>query len=285
MNSKFSMRKLLIGDFSLKRFSCSTILIYGCLALYAYFGAERIIFQPQKASYSDSQEILKLKTQDGIHISALYLPNAKATYTILYSHGNAEDLGDLKPMLEDLNALGFSVFSYDYHGYGTSRGEPSEKNAYQDINAAYAYLTEHLKIPPNRIILYGRSVGGGPTVDLASRQKVAGLVLESSFVTAFRVLTRIPIVPFDQFSNNRKLLKVYCPTLIMHGKKDRVIPFHHGEKLFAMANEPKRCLWVDKANHDNLPWIAGDLYAKTLRQFTESIDQLQKPTSLQTSGK
>ncbi|HAX79930.1 MAG TPA: hypothetical protein DCY88_29865 [Cyanobacteria bacterium UBA11372] len=90
-----------------------------------------MIFLPQPSTYEDTQDIIKLTTANGVSISAIYLPNPKAKYTILYSHGNAEDLGYGLPMLKELRDIGFSVFAYDYQGYGTSRGTPSEANAYQ----------------------------------------------------------------------------------------------------------------------------------------------------------
>lgn len=274
MNKTF-LKRFVVGELLPKRFICSLLIIYSLMIPYAFWCSDQIIFQLRKASYSDDPSFLKLTTADGAKISALYLPNSHATYTILYSHGNAEDLGDVKSGLENLAEIGFSVFAYDYHGYGTSQGKPSEQNAYLDINATYDYLTQHLLIPPNRIIVYGRSVGGGPSVDLATRKSVAGLILESPFTTAFRVATRIPILPFDKFRNIEKIPNVHCPVLVMHGKKDRIIPFSHGEDLFKCANEPKCCLWVDKAGHNDLPWVTGELYGKTLKSFSELIDQIQ----------
>ena len=275
MNKKL-LKRLLVGEFSAKRVMLSAIFIYTCVALYGVFGSNRLIFQAQPSSYKDTREILKLTTSDGVQISATYLPNSKATYTLLYSHGNAEDLGDIQPVLEDLQKTGFAVFAYDYHGYGTSQGISTETNAYRDIDAAYDYLTQKLGVPPNRIIAQGRSVGSGPTVDLASRKPVAGLILESPFVSAFRVLTHYPIFPFDKFRNIAKLSKIHCPVLVIHGKVDRTIPCWHGQKLFECANEPKRCLWMDRANHDNVPYVNPELYAKTLREFADLVRETQK---------
>jgi len=275
MNKK-TLKRLLVGELSVKRVMLSAIFIYTCVALYGVFGSNRLVFQPQPSSYKDTKEILKLTTSDGVQISATYLPNPKATYTILYSHGNAEDLGDVQLALEDLQKAGFAVFAYDYHGYGTSKGTSTETNTYRDIDAAYDYLTQKLKVPPDRILAHGRSVGGGPTTDLVTRKPVAGIILESPFVTAFRVLTHYPIFPFDKFQNLAKISKVHCPVLVIHGKADRTIPFWHGQKLFERANEPKRYLWLEKANHDNVPFVDPPLYAKTLREFSDLVSETQK---------
>jgi len=275
---KQTLRRLLIGDFTFKRLVRSLIFIYACLCLYAFFFADQKIFLPQPSTYQDTKEILKLTTADQIQISAIYRQNPASTYTILYTHGNAEDLGDIEPVLQKLHGMGFSVFAYDYRGYGTSQGKPSERNAYRDIDAAYNYLTQQLRVPTRRIIAYGRSVGAGSAVDLASRQSLAGLVVESSFTSAFQVVIPIPIFPFDKFRNIDKIKKVNCPVLVMHGKADEVIPFQHGQKLFAAAPKPKSYLWVDDAGHNDFVEVASDRYTKALQQFTQLIQQSSTDT-------
>lgn len=231
-----------------------------------------MIFLPQAATYQDSESILKLPVEEGQTISAIHLPNANADYTLLYIHGNAEDLGDVRPVLERLKNWGFSVFAYDYRGYGTSDGKPSEKHAYQDAEVAYTYLTETLQIPPDKIIVYGRSVGGGSATHLAARYAVAGLVLESTFTSAFRVVVPFPILPFDKFTSYRKLANIDCPVLVMHGKADQVIPFQHGQQLYEAASEPKRFLWIEAADHNDFTWVAGYQHRTALEEFRTLLD-------------
>lgn len=247
----------------------SIIFIYAFLCFYVFFFSERLIFQPPPVSYRDSSGIIKVTSANSAKISAVYFANPQAKYTILYSHGNAEDLGMMLWVLRDIRDSGFAVFGYDYQGYGRSQGKPSEYNAYRDIEASYNYLTQQLGVPAKQIILYGRSVGGGPAIDLASRQTVGGLVVESSFVSAFRVLTQIPILPFDKFVNIDKIGKVKAPVLVIHGKSDRIVSFWHGEQLFVAAKEPKLNFWVDGAGHNDLMNVAGDRYSETLRKFTD----------------
>ncbi|MFS8924385.1 alpha/beta hydrolase [Synechococcus sp. B60.1] len=248
--------------------------VYGYLLWLGWFQSERLIFLPRPASYQDGEAILKLTTADGLQISAVYLPNPAATYTLLYSHGNAEDLGDILPRLRKLQQGGFSVLAYDYRGYGTSEGIPSEAGAYKDIEAAYAYLRDQ-GIPPGRILLYGRSVGGGPSVYLAAQKPVGGLILESTFVTAFRVLTRIPLLPFDRFDNLSRIAQINCPLLILHGTQDRLIPFWHAEALYQAARDPKRLVPIEGADHNNLLQVAGERYLPILHQF---VTELVEPT-------
>ena len=264
---KKTLRHLLVGEFSFWRLVRSILFTYVTIGVWAYFCSDALVFKPQGTTYRDYRQILKLTTGDRSLISALYLPNPKAHYTILYSHGNAEDLGDILPSLQAIRAIGFSVFAYDYRGYGTSQGQPTVKGTYEDINAVYAYLTETLLVPPSRIIVYGRSVGGGPSVDLARREPVAGLVLESTFVSVFRVVTRFPIYPFDKFPNIDKIRHVNCPVLTIHGTHDEVVPFWHGQELFAKAEQPKRSLWVQGARHNDVLWVAREQYDRVLQEF------------------
>ena len=270
---KQTLRRLLLGEFTFKRLVRSIIFIYAFFCLYVFFFADGKIFLPQPSSYSDTSDILKITTHDQIQLSAVYLPNPASKYTIVYIHGNAEDLGDIQPVLQYLQNIGFSVFAYDYRGYGTSQGKPSERHAYQDTVTAYNYLIQQLGVPPQRIIAFGRSVGGGSAVDLATRKPLAGLIMESCFTSAFRAVIPFPILPFDKFRNIDKIKKVNCPVLVMHGKADEVISFQHGQKLFAAVSEPKLSLWVDQAGHNDLMWVAGEQYAATLRKFVQLVGQ------------
>ncbi len=246
------------------------VIAYGFLLLLA-LNSDRIIFQPPRSTYRDGPDILKLTTADGKRISAVYLPNVSSRYTLLFTHGNAEDLGDDLPWLEQLRAHGFAVFAIDYHGYGTSEGTPSEKALYMDEDAAYDYLTNTLHVAPANILVLGRSVGAAPAVDLASRRPVGGLIVRSGFVSAFRVLTRIPLVPWDKFRNRDKIRRVHCPVLIIHGDRDSVIPFWHGRALYDAAPEPKKFIAVPGADHNDLEFVAGDRFFKWLQDFAGSL--------------
>ncbi|MEM9006302.1 MAG: alpha/beta hydrolase [Cyanobacteria bacterium P01_F01_bin.86] len=268
---QFSARKRLIGELSWQRMVRSLLLIYTFVALYVFFRADSMIFLPPPASYQDTEDILKLPVNTTEQIAALYLPNAQATHTLLYMYGNAEDLGDIRPLLEQLHDWGFSVFAYDYRGYGASDGHPSERNAYQDAEAAYRYLTEQLQIPPEQIILYGRSLGGGSATELATRYPVGGLILESTFTSIFQVVVPFPLLPFDKFPNRHRLKDVQCPVLVMHGQADQTIAFRHGQILYEGARNPKAFLWVAGANHNDFAQVAGDRLREALVSFQAMV--------------
>jgi fermentation-respiration switch protein FrsA (DUF1100 family) len=269
------LKAAFIGDLTWRRVIRSLILIplavcFGLLIIAMFF-PDRVIFQPQRSSYRDTADIIKIKTIDGESISAKFYQNPDAKHTILFSHGNAEDIGINESFALRLRDSGFNILAYDFRGYGTSDGSPSEENAYADIDAAYEYLISEKGIAANNIILHGRSLGGAVAVDLASRRKVAGLIIESTFTTALRVITRYPILPFDKFKSIDKIGSVRFPVLIIHGTNDRSIPIFHGERLFEAANEPKTKLWVEGAGHNDLFYTDQQRYLNQLAEFAESL--------------
>jgi abhydrolase domain-containing protein 17 len=270
-----SVKTRLIGKFSWKRLMWSLVLIPLCvylgLGIIAYFLADKLIFQPQPAFFDEKDSTLKLAAPNGEKISAKFFANPNAELTILFSHGNAEDIFGSTRFFEKLRDAGFNVFAYDYRGYGTSEGVPSEQNSYEDAETAYNYLVDELKIAPEKIILHGRSLGAAAAIDLASRKPCGALVVESAFVSAFRVLTRYPIFPFDKFNNLKKIKKVRCPVLFIHGKNDEIIPFRHGEMLFAAANEPKFSYWLEQAGHNNVFASEQEAYLQAIRDFAANL--------------
>jgi hypothetical protein len=136
--------------------------VYGTgLALGILF-ADRMIFLPRPASYTLNEPFFLLPMHDGNQVCVRHVRNPDARYTILYSHGNAEDIGELGEVLEAFKAHGYAVVAYDYSGYGMSTGAPSEQAAYANIMTVYDYLTEDEKLRPEQIVVFGRSVGGGP---------------------------------------------------------------------------------------------------------------------------
>lgn len=270
-SSRIGIRRRLVIDCIL-----IPVLVYLGLAFYGFFFAERHIFKPHPCTYPDTPDLFRLPTRDGVTLVALYKKNPEADFTILYSHGNSEDLGDVRPAIDELVKLGFSVLAYDYRGYGLSSGKPSTRGACVDVETVYRHAVETLKIPPERLLVYGRSLGGGPSCHLAAREPVAGLMLESTFTSTFVVVTRVRILPFDCFPNLSLLGSIHCPILVMHGTADRVVPWRHGKKLFDAAGEPKRFLWLDDVSHNAFPGEHREAYNAAVLDFVKLVQSAEK---------
>ena len=251
----------------------TALVVYVAFAAFAWFMADRMMFLPPEPSYRSARlPIVMVPADDGGSVATLYLSNPGATLTVLYAHGNAEDLGQLVPLLEGLRRAGFAVLAFDYRGYGMSTGgPPTAAGAVRDMEAVYRHAVNVLHVAPSHLVLYGRSVGGGPATDLAARLPVGGLVLESAFVSAFRVLTKAPLLPFDRFHNLAHVKRVRCPVLVIHGTADEVIPFSHGRRLYDAAHAPKQSLWIDGAHHNDVALVGGERYWTAIRDFGRSV--------------
>lgn len=247
------------------------LVLYGLAALIAPRIADDMLFHPGYGSMAVPPGGFFIEQANGEKLSAVYLPNPAARFTLWYFHGNAETIADAMPRLQALHDFGFAVFAVDYPGYGRSEGWPSEASFYAASRTALEYLEKELKTPPQRLVLYGRSVGSGPAVEVAAHEDVKGLVLESAFTSAFRTMTRWRLLPNDRFENLRKIPNVRCPVLIMQGRDDRVVPFYHGEALLAAVPGRKSHLWVDLAGHNDVLEYAGENYWNALREFERSL--------------
>ncbi|MCF7955708.1 MAG: alpha/beta hydrolase [Phycisphaerae bacterium] len=231
-----------------------------------------MIFSPPPASYLDGPGIIKIDVGNGDAICGRYLRNPDAEFTILYNHGNNEDIGMNLHWLRRFRERGFSVLTYDYRGFGQSEGKATEKNTYRDAQAAYDYLVKVKNVSPTRIIVMGRSLGGGVAVELASTNPVAGLIMQSTFISINRVVAGGQAVPFDKYKSISRIDKVNCPVLVIHGTADSLVKFWHGEKLYEAAKQPKAYLWVEGADHeDDIAAIAGEKYWQVIESLIEKI--------------
>ncbi|MEE2847580.1 MAG: alpha/beta hydrolase [Gemmatimonadota bacterium] len=242
---------------------------------------DRLIFFPPSSSYDEhAPGLLRLQSEARDEIAAFHHETPGAGITVLFAHGNAEDLGHGTGHAERYAQLGVSVLSFEYPGYGLSSGKPTEPGTYAAADAAYRYLREQVGLESGAIIAHGRSLGGGVMVDLASRLPVGGLIIESSFVSVYRVVTRAPLLPVDQFKSLAKLSDVAAPALVIHGQRDEVIAPWHGRRLFQALPESRRSsLWVERAGHNDLAQVAGQSYWDALAAFTASVDDALRATS------
>jgi len=221
-------------------------------------------------------DLITLTTEDGDEISAVHIRRGVGgtDRVVIYSHGNAEDLGQRLAYLDLLSKIcATDVLAYEYPGYGCSEGTPSEEACLQAIDAAYEYLLEHFA--PNRIIAFGRSIGTGPTIDLAMRQPLRGIVLQSPIESCGRAVlgSIIPWIGYslDIFKNYEKIDKVTCPVLVMHGTADEIVPFENGQAIHRACKNPVEPLWVQDRGHNNMP---NEVCLRRVREFLDQLDGL-----------
>ena len=184
-------------------------------------------------------------------LAIVYLKNPDADKTIIFSHGNAENLALLMPYLKYLQKSGYQVISYDYTGYGKSTGWPSSAATLNNIEQVYHYTVNQLSIPPEKIVVWGRSIGSGPSLYLMSKYPVNAGVLEAPFYSLHQVITHVMLTPFDPYPNYKWIQKVQAPLLIIHGDNDQIISPWHSKQL---SDECNNCqLWqIQDLGHNDL---------------------------------
>jgi len=246
-------------------------VVYALLAVGAHFLAPSMLFPRPPVKYELTSDYIQLTAPDGVKLVARHWPNPSAKFTLLYLHGNYEDLGSVGEYMPNFIAAGYAVFALDYRHYGHSAGSPTEANTNADVRLAYDYLRTKLGVPANRIVIFGYSLGGGPGVELALHEPAAGLVLQGAFTSAYRVMTRIPIFPGDMFVNIAKVPRLRMPVLYLHGTEDNTVAVWHGEALYAATTARKMKLFVHNGRHGGLADFAGPRYWETLKEFTDSL--------------
>ncbi|CAH1412915.1 unnamed protein product [Lactuca virosa] len=224
--------------------------------------------------HRENVEVLKLTTRRGSEIAAVYVRHPMATSTVLYSHGNAADLGQMYELFIELSIrLRVNLMGYDYSGYGQSSGKPSENNTYADIEAVYKCLEESYGTKQDDIVLYGQSVGSGPTLDLAVRlPRLRAVILHSPILSGLRVMYPVKRTYwFDIYKNIDKIPIVDCPVLIIHGTADEVVDVCHGKQLWELCKEKYEPLWIEGGNHCDL-----ELYPDYIRHLKKFISTIEK---------
>lgn len=220
-----------------------------------------------------SYEDLYIKTSDGIKINA-WLVKAGNAPTIIFAHGNAGTMSERVMKVKFFHDLGLNVLIFDYRGYGKSQGHPTEEGVYQDAQAVYDYLQTRTDIDRSRIIAYGASLGGVVAIDLASKRKLAGLVVESSITSAHDMARRLyPSLPswmmsvkFDSLS---KVGKITVPKLFLYSRQDEVVPFSMGHKLYEVAANPKSFIEISGGHNDGV-FITDPSVREEFRKFLET---------------
>lgn len=253
------------------------LILYYMQPSFLYAPMREVLYTP--ADLGLTFEKLQLKTTDELTISAWYIPADDAEFTILFCHGNGGNMAHRLDSIDIFNKLGLNCLIFDYRGYGTSQGSPTEQGTYDDAEAAYKWLTESNHIPPQNIIIFGRSLGASVAAQLAINVDAsAGVILESSF-TSYLAMGRkfypyMPVKWFARFSyntiDNVRLLN--CPALIIHSRNDDVVPFEFGLQLYEAANEPKEFVEIF-SNHNDGFLNSGEVYTNGLKDWLGLIKE------------
>ena len=244
----------------------------------AFFPTREITNTPDDLGM-DFEEVY-FTAADGTRLHGWFIPG-RGDDTLVWFHGNA---GNISSRVYNIMLLyqhvGANVFIFDYRGYGLSEGKPSEKGVYSDGEGALAYLRSREDIDHDRLVLFGRSLGGCVVAELATRNRTKGVIIESSFtsVDAMSAHTRPTLTRFiptrllvrSRFDSISKMPRIHSPVMIVHGDRDVTVPIHMGRELFEAANEPKRFYEIKGANHDDTHMVGGKAYFDALREFVDS---------------
>ena len=242
-----------------------------------------IIFLPERDLLADpgqvglSFEEVYFVTSDGVRLHGWFVPGCQ-DLTWLWFHGNAGNISHRLEYLKLLHdELGVSVFLFDYRGYGRSEGKPSEEGSYRDAQAALTYLRSRGDIDSERIVYFGRSLGAGVAVELATRESPLALILESPFPSVPALARRhypfLPIGPLlrTKYDSIAKIGSVKASLLVLHGDRDEVVPLEAGRSLFEAAREPKQLHVIQGAGHNDTYLVGGAAYLRALRRFLDSL--------------
>lgn len=235
---------------------------------FIYFPERRIDATPK--SLGLPYEEIALRTEDGVRISAWYVPASGNRGTVLFCHGNGGNISHRLDSISVFNRLGLNVLIFDYRGYGMSEGSPDEQGTYRDAEAAYRCLVNDKKCDRRRIIVFGRSLGGAVAAWLAARHAAGMLILESAFASIPDVAADLyPWLPVRLLSRYEYRTADYvqgvrCPVLVIHSRDDEMIPLIHGLRIYAAAAEPKSFLEISGGHNDG--------FLKTGKRYEEGID-------------
>ncbi|OQA03079.1 MAG: putative aminoacrylate hydrolase RutD [Planctomycetes bacterium ADurb.Bin401] len=264
------------------------LLAYWLLGTVLFFMQPRFIFNPTKnepytpANIGLPYEKVLLRTPDRLILNAWFIPAHNAEITILFCHGNGGNISYILDSVNIFNELGYNTFVFDYRGYGTSQGTPTEQGTYIDAQTAYDWLTHTKAIHPKDIIIFGRSLGGSIAANLASNVKAKGLIIESAFTSyadiGVKFYPYMPVRLFARYEYETKkyLPKVHYPVLIIHSRTDEVVPFEFGLRLYELfSNEPKDFIEIF-GNHNDGFLYSGAVYRDGISNWVQSLTKEQR---------
>ena len=236
----------------------SLILAYFLIIIVIYFSQRSLMYHPSTNNFLDenklNHKIEKIKISSDNELKAWYFKKNKNFKTLLFFHGNAGSLENRIYKLNYLSKLKLNYIIVAYRGFSGNKGNPTEEGLYKDARAAKYWLNLN-NISDQNIIIYGESLGTAVAIDLAKDHKFAGIILESPFTSMLELSRKYyPWAPSklllkDKYETDKKIKKIFSPILILHGKKDKIVPFEMGEELFKKANNPKYNYFIENDGH------------------------------------
>lgn len=254
------------------------LIFYTGMLLLVYFLQDRLLYFPFKdmevtpAVIRLPFEEVTVTTFDSEKITAWWIPARNERGVLLFCHGNAGNISHRLDSIDIFNRLGLSVLIFDYRGYGTSTGKPTEEGTYHDGEAAWRYLVDVQKKKPEKIILFGESLGGAVAAEIALRHESGGLIIMSSFTSLPELAVRLyPFLPgtlLSKFSYSTidKVGAINAPKLIIHSPDDEIVPFAMGRELYEKAAQPKQFLQIQGGHNEGF-LVSGNLYVQGLDAF------------------
>lgn len=256
--------------------------IYLVLMGMMYLFQDNLLFMPSGGMVHTPEsaglkaEDFWVETDDNVRIHGWYFPGESAEYVIVLSHGNAGNISYRLDIARTLLNTGAAVLMYDYRGYGKSEGKPSEKGLYSDIDAVIQGLMDQKEYRENRIVMYGRSLGGAVAARASSQYNLGGLVLDSAFKNLPAMVRDVyPFVPSVlakyEFPTEQYILtqRTY-PVMIMHSPDDEIVGFHHGKELYQLLETPKRFIELRGGHNDNF-FLSQELIEDSWRWYLSEI--------------
>ncbi|MBI4868782.1 MAG: alpha/beta hydrolase [Candidatus Wallbacteria bacterium] len=255
---------------------------YAAMLLFLLLVEDKLVFFPDTQltdtprNHGAEFEDVAVTTTDAVKLHGWWIPGKWARVSLLFMHGNAGNISDRAENAAKLAAMGINVLLFDYRGYGKSEGHPSEAGVYLDARAMLEHLLARPEVDPSRIVYFGRSLGAAVAIELATHRTPAALIAESPFCSIkemaggmFPYSLFSPFVP-RHYDNLGRIARVACPTLVIHGTPDEVIPFEHGRRVFAAAPEPKQ--FFDKGGlHNDLYGTNPKAYFAMLAEFLAPV--------------
>jgi fermentation-respiration switch protein FrsA (DUF1100 family) len=281
-------RKILIQGIAL-----TWLLISGCASRVLYYPDHTIYQTPQEKGLHFEE--VTFNSLDGTLLTGWFVPaTGKARGTVIFFHGNAQNMTAHFSFVDWLPREGFNVFLFDYRGYGRSAGEPQRQGIYDDCVSAIEYVQKRSDVDPNTLLILGQSLGGANALAVVGEKHFTGIkavAIDSSFYS-YRSIVRDKInempffwimkwpISFLVISNMHSPGAIVqnispIPLLIIHGTADQVVHYHHGQKLFEKAREPKQLWTIEGGAHTDAFVSHGDVYRKRVVQFFS--DALSQP--------